>query len=230
MKVKVLDKKGTKIEDITLSDEIFNIKPNESVLRQYIRVYRTNQRQGTSSTKTRSEVSGGGKKPWRQKGTGRARHGSIRSPIWVGGGVAHGPKPRPFSLKMPKKMKVLAFKSALSIKFNDKKAFVVDKLDFKEPKTNEMVKILEKLKIDGKSILIWLKKDINLVKSASNIPFLKTRFVKSLNPYDLIENENIIFIKDAVLDLDSRYKGSASVATPVLPEGRSAKDTASEGK
>ena len=207
MKVKVLDTKAEVIEEITLSNDVFGIEPNDTLLAQYVRVFSINQRQGTSSTKTRAEVSGGGKKPWRQKGTGRARHGSIRSPIWVGGGIAHGPRPYKPSLKMPKKMRVLAFKSALSYKFKDKQAIVLDKVKFEKPSTKNMVEILKKLKIESSALLVWFKKDENLVKSASNISTLNTKFAGSLNTYDLLKSDNIIFIKDAVLDIEKKYLG-----------------------
>jgi len=207
MKVKVLDTKAEVIEEITLSDDVFGIEPNDTLLAQYVRVFSINQRQGTSSTKTRAEVSGGGKKPWRQKGTGRARHGSIRSPIWVGGGIAHGPRPYKPSLKMPKKMRVLAFKSVLSYKFKDKQVIVLDKVKFEKPSTKTMVEILKKLKIESSALLVWFKKDENLVKSASNISSLNTKFAGSLNTYDLLKSDNIIFIKDAVLDIEKKYLG-----------------------
>ncbi|MFC1700067.1 50S ribosomal protein L4 [Patescibacteria group bacterium] len=207
MKVKVLDTKGSTIEEITLSDDVFGIKPNETLLAQYVRVFSVNQRQGTSSTKTRSEVSGGGKKPWRQKGTGRARHGSIRSPIWVGGGVAHGPKPYKPNLKMPKKMRALAFKSALSSKFKDKEVTILDKVKFDKPSTKTMASILEKLKISGSTLLVWFKKDENLVKSASNIPGLRTRNSSSLNTFDVLRSKNTIFLKDAILDVEKKCLG-----------------------
>ncbi|MBU1132904.1 50S ribosomal protein L4 [Patescibacteria group bacterium] len=207
MKVKVLDTKAEVIEEITLSDDVFGIEPNDTLLAQYVRVFSINQRQGTSSTKTRAEVSGGGKKPWRQKGTGRARHGSIRSPIWVGGGIAHGPRPYKPNLKMPKRMRVLAFKSALSYKFKDKKVTILDKVKFEKPSTKTMVEILKKLKIESSALLVWFKKDENLVKSASNILSLNTKFAGSLNTYDLLKSDNIIFIKDAVLDIEKKYLG-----------------------
>ena len=207
MKVKVLNTKAEVIEEITLSDDVFGIEPNESLLAQSIRVFSINQRQGTSSTKTRAEVSGGGKKPWKQKGTGRARHGSIRSPIWVGGGIAHGPRPYKPTLKMPKKMKILAFKSALSYKFKDKKVTILDKVKFEKPSTKNLAEILKKLKIEGKVLLVWLIKDENLVKSASNITVLNTKSAGSLNTYDLLRSKNIIFLKDAVLDIEKKYLG-----------------------
>lgn len=205
MKVKVLNTKAEVVEEITLSDDVFGIEPNEPLLAQYIRVFSINQRQGTSSTKTRAEVSGGGKKPWKQKGTGRARHGSIRSPIWVGGGIAHGPRPYKPSLKMSKKMRILAFKSALSYKFKDKRVTVLDEVKFEKPSTKNLAEILKKLKIEGNTLLVWFKKDENLVKSASNISVLNTKSVASLNGYDLLRSQNIIFMKDAVLDIEKKY-------------------------
>src|SRR3989344_2069599 len=145
MKIDVLDIKGKKVDEITLKKEIFGIEPNETVLAQYVRVYRTNQRQGTSSTLNRGEVSGGGKKPWKQKGTGRARVGSTRNPIWVHGGVAHGPKPKDWTLKLPKKVKRLALISALSSAVEKKKLTVLDKIEIESPKSKLVSEIVKNL-------------------------------------------------------------------------------------
>lgn len=209
MKVKVINLKGEKIEEIELSDKVFGIEPKNEVLKQYIRVYYANQRQGNASTKTRGEVSGGGRKPWAQKGTGRARQGSIRSPIWVHGGVAHGPKPKSWRLTVSKGIKELALKSALSQRMKDKKIIILDKVKFEKPSTKEFVGALEKLKIEGKTLLVWLKKDTNLTKSARNIPGVYIANAGSLGAFDVIRSDNILFIKDAVLNVQERYKDEA---------------------
>ena len=146
MKLNVLDKKGKNVGEVTLSDAVFGVTPNEDVLTRYLRILTHNQRQGTSKVKTRGEVSGGGKKPWRQKKTGRARHGSTRSPLWVGGGITHGPTPKSWTLIFPRKMRTLAIKSALSYQFINKKALIVDKFELKEPKTKALVDLLSSLK------------------------------------------------------------------------------------
>ncbi|MFZ2664454.1 MAG: 50S ribosomal protein L4 [Patescibacteria group bacterium] len=206
MKVGVVDLKGEKIEEIELSDKVFGIKPNEGALRQYLRVYLSNQRQGTSSVKTRAEVSGGGRKPWAQKHTGRARQGSIRSPIWVHGGVAHGPKPKDWRLSVSKTVKELALKSALSQRMEEKKIIVLDKVKFDKPNTKKFSEALNKLKIEGKSILVWLTKDENVFKSARNVKGLNLVNAGTLGAFDVVKASNIIFIKDAVLSVNGRYK------------------------
>jgi large subunit ribosomal protein L4 len=206
MKVDVKNLKGEKTEEIELRDDVFAIEPNATVLHQYIRVYENNQRQGTSSTKTRSEVSGGGTKPWRQKGTGRARHGSIRSPIWVGGGVAHGPKPKSWRLSIPKKMKELALKSALSSRMKDGNILIIDDIKMKEPKTKDVAQALKKLKIDGKMTVVWFGECENFVKSAKNLPEVALVNAGSLGAYDVVKTPTIVFIKDAVLNVQERFK------------------------
>lgn len=205
MKATVLDIQGKKIEDINLNDEMFGIVPNLSVLAQYVRVYRTNQRQGTSSTLTRAEVSGGGKKPWAQKGTGRARHGSTRSPIWVHGGVAFGPKPKNWHLDLPKKMVALAFKSALSLKFKDNEALIVDGLKMEKPSTKDMKSLLEKLNVEGKVLFVWQDKDENIYKSLANLNKVQVANAGNLNAYELLSAKKVIFTKEAVLNVETRY-------------------------
>jgi large subunit ribosomal protein L4 len=206
MKIDVYNLKGEKIEQIELNNDVFGMEPNSTVLRQYIRVYENNQRQGTSSTKTRSEVSGGGAKPWRQKGTGRARHGSIRSPIWVGGGVAHGPKPKSWRLSIPKKMKELALKSALSSRMEEKSILVLDNVKLEKPKTKDLAKTLEKLKIDGKVTVVWLGDCDGFVKSLRNIPGVLLVNAGSLGAYDIVRTPKTLFIKDAILNVQERFK------------------------
>lgn len=206
MKVDVKNLKGEKIEEIDLKNDVFGIDPNPTVLHQYIRVYENNQRQGTSSTKTRSEVSGGGAKPWRQKGTGRARHGSIRSPIWSGGGVAHGPKPKSWRLSIPKKMKDIALKSALSLRMKDGKILIVDNVKMKEPKTKDIAQALKKLKVEGKMTIVWLGECENFIKSARNIVGVSLVNAGSLGAYDVIKTPVTIFLKNAVLNVQERFK------------------------
>ena len=205
MKIKVVDLKGEKLEEIELSDKVFGINPNGGALHQYVRVYYANQRQGNSSTKTRAEVSGGGRKPWAQKGTGRSRQGSIRSPIWVHGGVAHGPKPKSWALTVSKGVRELALKSILSQKMDEKKIIVLDKVKIEKPNTKDFVKALENLKITGKTILVWLKKDDNLMKSARNIPSFYLVNAGSLGAFDVVRSDNVIFLKDAILNVEERY-------------------------
>ena len=205
MKIKVQDVKGNKVEDITLNDSVFKIEPNIEAVAQYIRVYMANQRQGTSSTKTRSEVSGGGKKPWKQKGTGRARHGSTRSPIWVHGGVTHGPKPKEWRLSLPKKVRALAMRSVLSNKATNKNIIVLDKIDFKKPQTKEFKNILKNLKIEKKSIIVWSKDGENIVKSAKNIERCKPVATGELNVHDIIWANKVIFTKDALQEIEGKY-------------------------
>lgn len=205
-KVEVLDQKGKKIEDYTLSKEIFGIEPNQSVLLQYIHVYRSNQRQGTSKVKTRSEVSGGGRKPWRQKGTGRARVGSIRSPIWRHGGITHGPIPKDWTKKISKNLKRLALKSALSAKASKNKIFVLDNLSIKDPSTKEVAKVLNNFKFEGSQLVVLGSLDRNLIKSANNIPGVTTVQGNSLSAYDVLVNKNILFLKDGLKLLEETYK------------------------
>ncbi|NMB91430.1 50S ribosomal protein L4 [candidate division WWE3 bacterium] len=209
MKVNVINLKGEKIEEVELNNNIFGIKPNEEVLKQYIRVYMSNQRQGTSSVKNRSEVSGGGKKPWAQKHTGRARQGSIRSPIWVHGGVAHGPKPKDWRLCISKNVKELAFKSILSQRMSEKKIMVLDKVKFDKPSTKKFAEAFKKLKVSGSSILVWLKKDEDFLKSVRNIKEITLVNASTLGAFDVIKAKNVLFMKDAVLSIEERYKHEA---------------------
>lgn len=205
MKVNLYSEKGTKLSSkVELPKEIFGIKPNEAALRQYLRVYQANQRRGTASTKTRGEVRGGGRKPWRQKGTGRARHGSIRSPIWVGGGVAHGPKPRKFSLSIPKKAASLALKSAFSLRAKEEKIKVLQKLTFKEPKTAQAAKLLEKLELRRRVLVVTPERDVKLYRSFRNIEGAVVRTAQNLNAYDVVLAENILFLKEALGKLEER--------------------------
>ncbi len=206
MKQQVLDIQGNKVEELELSENIFGIKPNETVLAQYVRVFLANQRQGTSSTKTRAEVSGGGKKPWRQKGTGRARHGSTRSPIWRHGGVAHGPKPKSWSLSLPQKIRQLALKSALSQKQANDKIKILCELETNTPSTKFMREVLTKLESNGKTLIVLDTVKPNVIKSSSNLPAVNTVFWEALNAYDILSTDTLIFTKDAVLKLQEKYE------------------------
>lgn len=209
MKIDVLNIKGEKVEQITLKDTIFGIEPNDNVLSQYIRVFLHNQRQGTASTKDRSEVSGSGRKPWKQKGTGRARVGSIRSPLWVHGGVTHGPKPKDWSLSLNKKMKRLAMLSALSKKFTSKDVIVLDSLNFDTAKTKEMINVLNNIKADKKVLLVLNSVDKNVLKSGSNVDYLAIEQASILNAYEVMNSKKLIFVKDALLSLESKYLGKS---------------------
>ena len=191
-KVDVLDMKGKKVSDIELADSVFGIEPNEAIVHSVLVNYLANQRQGTQSTKTRAEVSGGGKKPWRQKGTGRARQGSIRAPQWIKGGIALGPKPRSYKYSVNKKEKRLAIKSVLSSKVLEKELTVVDKLEVKEIKTKTMVKALADMKVEGKTLIILPENNKNVLMSSRNIEGVKTIVANNINIFDLLKYTNLI--------------------------------------
>lgn len=197
-KVALYNINGTQIGDLELNDTVFGIEPNKAVLYQFVKMQLANKRLGTHSTKTRSEVRGGGKKPWKQKGTGRARVGSSRNPIWKGGGITFGPKPRDYSYKLPKKVRRLAMKSALSSKLLSDNIIVVDTLNFPEPKTKQMIKALEALKASRKTLIVTADGDINVRKSAQNIPGVKSLRVDFINVYDLLHYDSLLITKDAV--------------------------------
>lgn len=204
-KVDVYNIEGKKVSDIELKEEIFGIEPNEDVVHSVLINFLANQRQGTQSTKTRSEVSGGGKKPWRQKGTGRARQGSIRAPHWVGGGIALGPKPRSYKYRVNKKERRLAIKSVLSSKVLENQLVVVDAIPFKEIKTKNMVNALENLKVSGKTLIVLPEKNENVQKSARNIEGVKTSLVNTINVYDLLKYSNLVLTLDTVKKLEEVY-------------------------
>ena len=203
-KIEVLDKSGKKVKDLDLNEAVFGIEPNTSVVHSAVVNFLANQRQGTQSTKTRSEVSGGGRKPWRQKGTGRARQGSIRASQWVGGGVALGPKPRSYSFKMNKKEKDLAVKSTLSAKLNDKEIVVIDSFDMKNIKTAELAKTLKNIKAEDAYVVLPAV-DVNVQKSARNIEDVKTCTVNSMNVYDLVKYEKVVLTVDSVKKIEEVY-------------------------
>ena len=204
-KVDVLDIKGKKVSDIELADSVFGIEPNEAIVHSVLVNYLANQRQGTQSTKTRAEVSGGGKKPWRQKGTGRARQGSIRAPQWIKGGIALGPKPRSYKYSVNKKEKRLAIKSVLSSKVLEKELTVVDKLEVKEIKTKTMVKALADMKVEGKTLIILPENNKNVLMSSRNIEGVKTIVANNINIFDLLKYTNLILPVDTVKKLEEVY-------------------------
>lgn len=203
-KVALYDIKGNNIGDIELSDVIFGQEVNTSALHQVVVNYLANQRQGTQSTKTRAEVRGGGRKPYRQKGTGRARQGSIRSPQWVGGGVVFAPKPRDYSFKLNKKVKRLALQSALSTKVAEGKIIVLDELTLSEVKTKEMAKVLENIKC-GNALIVMDGTNTNVMLSARNIPEVKTASVSTINVYDLLKYNTLVVTKEAVEKIQEVY-------------------------
>ncbi len=204
-KIDVCDMKGKKVSEIELNDSIFGIEPNEAVVHTVLVNYLANQRQGTQSTKTRSEVRGGGRKPWRQKGTGRARQGSIRAPQWIKGGIALGPKPRSYRYKVNKKERRLAIKSILSSKVLEKQLTIVDKLELKEIKTKSMVKVLNSLKLEGKTLFVLPEKNLNVQASTNNIEDAKAILVNTINVYDLLRYTNLVLTLDTVKKLEEVY-------------------------
>ena len=204
--MKVLDMTGKEVSNIELSDAIFGIEPNEAAMHTMVVNYLANQRQGTQSTLTRTEVSGGGRKPWRQKGTGHARQGSIRAPQWRHGGVALGPKPRSYRFVVNKKLKRLAMKSALSVKVMDNNMIVLDSIKMEEYKTKTIVNMLKAIEAEGKKALIVMPEvDSFIVKSAANIPGVKTALVNTINVYDILNAEKFIVVKDAVAKIEEVY-------------------------
>ena len=204
-KIDVYNMQGKKVSDIELNENVFGIKPNKKIVHIALVNYMANQRQGTANTKTRAEVAGGGKKPWRQKGTGRARQGSIRAPQWIKGGIALGPKPRDYSYKINKKERQLARKSVLSSKILENNIVVVDKLDLKEIKTKNMVKTLENLNVEGKTLIVLPEKNLNVQASARNIDGVKTTLTNTINVYDLLKYNKLILTVDSVKNLEEVY-------------------------
>jgi len=204
-KIDVYNIEGKKVSDVELNDEIFGIEPNESIVHSVLVNYLANQRQGTQSTKTRAEVRGGGRKPWRQKGTGRARQGSIRAPQWIKGGIAFGPKPRSYKYRVNKKERRLAIKSVLSSKVLESKLVVVDKIEMKEIKTKIMINTLSNLKVTGKTLIMLPEKNENIQKSSRNIEGVKTTLVNTINVYDLLKYRNLVVTLDTVKKLEEVY-------------------------
>ena len=204
-KVDVYDMKGKKVSDVELAESIFGIEPNEAIVHSVLVNYLANQRQGTQSTKTRAEVRGGGRKPWRQKGTGRARQGSIRAPQWVKGGIALGPKPRSYKYSVNKKERRLAIKSLLSSKVLEKELTVVDKLELAEIKTKTMVKALADLKVEGKTLIVLPENNKNVLMSARNIEGVKTITLNNINVFDLLKYNNLVLPLETVKKIEEVY-------------------------
>ena len=204
-KVPLMDKTGKNIGDIELNENVFGVDVNTDVMHEVVVNYLANQRQGTQSTKTRAEVRGGGRKPWRQKGTGRARHGSIRSPIWTGGGVTFAPKPRDYSYTVNKKVKRLALKSALSSKVAAENVIVLDDFNMDAIKTKDVVAVLNNLGVVGKALIVLPENDQTIVRSARNIRGIDTTFVGQINTYEVLNHTKCIILKDAVSKLEEVY-------------------------
>ena len=206
-KVKVYNTKAEVVGQATLSDEVFGCEYNEALIHQVVVAYNNNQRQGTKSALLRSEVRGHAKKPWRQKGTGRARQGSTKSAQWKGGGIIFAPKPRDFSQKINKTMKVAAFKSAISAKLADSEVVVLDAVSLAEPKTKLVQEILNNFKVDGKKVMFVLKeKDDVVLRASNNIPNLKVTYADVLGTYDIVANSKLYITKDAIKKLEEAYK------------------------
>ncbi len=203
--VAVLDMKGTKVDEINLADSIFGIEPNAAVMHDLVVNYLANQRQGTQSALTRSEVRGGGRKPWRQKGTGHARQGSIRAPQWTKGGVVFAPKPRDYSYTVNKKVRRLAMKSAFSTKAQDNDIIVVDSIKLDDYKTKTIVEMLKAVGSEKKALIVLPEVDKVVIKSASNIQGVKTAQVNELNVYDMLNADKLIIVKDAVAKIEEVY-------------------------
>ena len=203
--VSVFDISGKKVSDLELADGIFAIEPNMYAMHLVVVNYLANQRQGTQSTRTRSEVSGGGKKPWRQKGTGRARQGSTRAPQWYHGGIAHGPKPRTYGGDINKKVRRLAMKSALSSKVAGDELVVLDSFKLDEIKTKDVVKVLGALNTGKKTLIVLPEKDDVIYRSARNIAGVKVSLVNTLNVYDILNCDTILVLKDAVAKIEEVY-------------------------
>ncbi|SEU00891.1 large subunit ribosomal protein L4 [Salinibacillus kushneri] len=196
-KVALYKQDGSNAGDVELVEAVFGIEPNTHVLHEAVQAQQASLRQGTHKVKNRSEVSGGGRKPWRQKGTGRARQGSIRSPQWVGGGTVFGPTPRSYSYKLPKKVRRLALRSALSSKVKDESIYVLDTLAFDAPKTKEVIKMLEGLSVPEDTLIVTAEQDENIERSANNIQGVKVLTVEQVNVLDLLTHDKLVITKDA---------------------------------
>ncbi len=204
-KVAVLNVSGQQVGEMELNDNVFGVEVNEHVLYEVVKNQLANKRQGTQSALTRAEVRGGGRKPWKQKGTGRARAGTIRSPLWSGGGVIFAPKPRDYRYTLPKKVRRLAMKSALTSKVNTNELIVLDELQLTTPKTKDMINILNNLNVDKKALIVMAEKNEAVIKSANNIPGVETALVNTLNVYDILKYDKFIITKDAVEKVEEVY-------------------------
>ena len=203
--IKMLNMAGAEAGEIKLNDEIFAITPNEYAVHEVVKNYLACQRQGTQSAKTRAEVRGGGRKPFRQKGTGRHRQGSSTDPTQVGGGVVFAPKPRDYRYRVNKKVKRLAMKSVLSAKVADNEMIVLNEIKFDEPKTKEMIKMLANVKAGKKALIVMAEKDENVIKSAANIPGVRTALVGTMNVYEIINHTNFIVTEEAIKKIEEVY-------------------------
>ena len=204
-KIEVINVEGKKVKELTLNDSVFGIEPNMNVVHSVVLNYLANQRQGTQNTKTRAEVAGGGRKPWRQKGTGRARQGSIRAPQWIKGGIALGPKPRSYKYKINKKERALAVRSVLSAKLAENELVVVDQFGLNEIKTAKFAKILNNIKVEGKSLVVIPENDVNVQKSARNIKGVKTTIVDTMTVYDILNARNLVITENAIKKIEEVY-------------------------
>ena len=202
--VKVYDIEGKEVETLELNDSVFGVEINEHLMHLAVVGQQANSRQGTQSAKTRSEVSGGGRKPWRQKGTGHARQGSTRSPQWTGGGVVFAPKPRDYSIKLNKKERRLAIKSALTTKVNESKLIVLDSFELDEIKTKKFVAVMNNLKAE-KALVVLNEKNDNVIKSANNVPTVKTALTNTINVYDILKYDTLVLTQDAVATIQEVY-------------------------
>jgi large subunit ribosomal protein L4 len=204
MELDVIDPQGTPIEKIAVADNAFGTEVKPHLFHQVVRMQLANRRRGTASTKTRGEVSGGGRKPWRQKGTGRARQGSTRSPLWRGGGVALGPKPRDYAYRLPKKVRRAALCSALSMKIQEGLLKVIDRLDIPAPKTRQMVSFLKDLRVEKAAIILLADDNRNVQLAARNLPAVKVLRVGGVNIYDLLTHDYLICTREALMKLQER--------------------------
>ena len=202
----IINVKGEKVSDITLNENIFGIKPNDAVLYDAITLAQASRRQGTADTKTRSEVSGGGRKPWRQKGTGRARQGSTRAPHWYHGGVVFGPHPRDYSKKMNRKERILALKSALSYKVQEGEIIILDELNVQSPKTKDMIKLLNDIKAPKKTLIVTDELTDNLILATRNIPKIELLEASEINVLDIIGADGLVITKKAIEMIEEAYK------------------------
>src|SRR3989344_1409278 len=208
MQLDIFDTSGKSVGKQKLEESVFGVKPNKTLLAQYVRVFMANKRQGTSKVKPRAEVAGGGIKPWAQKGTGRARHGSIRSPIWVGGGITHGPLQKDHSLSLPKKMRKAAFISALSLKASGGDLKILEKLDSKKTsKTKDLNAILKNLELAGNILFVMPEKNDKVLKSGKNIKGLNVSLSENLNTFEVLRADKVLFLQEALEKTQKRYKG-----------------------
>ncbi len=206
-KISLFNRDGEQVGEVETQESLFGAPLKKGAVYQTAVAQAANRRQGTASTKNRSEVRGGGAKPWPQKGTGRSRHGSTRSPIWVGGGSVFGPRPRDYSLKVPKKMRRAALKSVLSDKFNEGKLLLVDDYAISEPKTKMMAGLLEKLKVTGGALVVLASPDMNIIKSSRNLPRVKTTLARQLNVLDILTYNYLVMDKEALAQVEEVFGG-----------------------